>query len=141
VVLHMLRGLIGDEAFFAGLRRFYADWRFQKAGTDDLRAAFEAASSMPLERFFERWIMGTSLPRVQINSVMADDRLSAVVLIQQLDDVFDLPITLVVQYADGPPETLVVPVTTATMSVPIARDRAIRRISVDDSVTLGDIRN
>jgi hypothetical protein len=141
VVLHMLRGLIGDEAFFAGLRRFYADWRFQKAGTDDLRAAFEAASSMPLERFFERWIMGTSLPRVQVNSVVADDRLSAVVLIQQPDEVFDLPITLVVQYADGPPETLVVPVTTATMSVPIARDRAIRRISVDDSVTLGDIRN
>jgi aminopeptidase N len=137
----MLRGLIGDEAFFAGLRRFYADWRFQKAGTDDLRAAFEATSSMPLERFFERWIMGTSLPRVQVNSVVADDRLSAVVLIQQPDEVFDLPITLVVQYADGPSETLVVPVTGATMSVPIARDRAIRRISVDDSATLGDIRN
>ncbi len=42
VVLHMLRQLIGDEAFFAGVRRFYRDWRFKKAGTDNLRAAFEA---------------------------------------------------------------------------------------------------
>jgi hypothetical protein len=141
VVLHMLRGLIGDEAFFGGLRRFYADWRFQKAGTNDLRAAFESTSSMPLERFVERWIMGTSLPRVQVNSLVADDRRSALVLIQQLGEVFDLPITLTVHYTDGPPETIVVPVTAASVKVPIARDRAIRRITVDDSTTLGDIRN
>ena len=42
VVMHMLRRLIGDDAFFAGVRRFYADWRFKKAGTQDLQAAFAA---------------------------------------------------------------------------------------------------
>ena len=31
MVLHMLRRLVGDEAFFSGLRRFYADSRFSKA--------------------------------------------------------------------------------------------------------------
>jgi len=31
-VLHMLRRLIGDEAFFKGIRRFYADAKFRKAG-------------------------------------------------------------------------------------------------------------
>ena len=30
VVLHMLRRLVGDEAFFRGVRRFYDDWRFQQ---------------------------------------------------------------------------------------------------------------
>ena len=38
MVLHMLRRLVGDEAFFTGVRRFYGEWRFAKAGTDDFRA-------------------------------------------------------------------------------------------------------
>ena len=38
-VLHMLRRLIGDDAFFAGLRRFYAASRFRKVGTDEFKAA------------------------------------------------------------------------------------------------------
>ena len=37
-VLHMLRRLVGDEAFFRSVRRFYMTWRFRKAGTEDLRA-------------------------------------------------------------------------------------------------------
>src|SRR4029453_9768060 len=31
-VLHMLRRFVGDEAFFNGLRRFYGEQKFQKAG-------------------------------------------------------------------------------------------------------------
>ncbi len=141
VVLHMLRGLIGDEAFFDGLRRFYTDWRFKKAGTDDLRAAFEAASAMSLERFFDRWVLGAGLPRVRINSAIADDRLSATILIQQDGDVYDFPIAVTVHYVEGAPDVVVVPVTDARVTHAIAGDRAIRRLSVDDSLTLGDIRN
>ena len=44
VVLHMLRRLVGDEAFFRGVRRFYFGSRFGKAGTEDVRAAFEKES-------------------------------------------------------------------------------------------------
>jgi aminopeptidase N len=29
MVLHMLRRLVGDEAFFGGLRAFYQEWRFR----------------------------------------------------------------------------------------------------------------
>ena len=43
MVLHMLRRLVGDETFFAGLRQFYATWKFRKAGTDDFRLAMEKA--------------------------------------------------------------------------------------------------
>ena len=56
MVLHMLRRLVGDEAFFRGIRAFYAEWRFQKAGTDDFRVAMEKASGSDLSAFFEAWI-------------------------------------------------------------------------------------
>jgi aminopeptidase N len=45
-VLHMLRRLLGDDAFFRGIRRFYGDWRFRKAGTEDLRLAMKPESSL-----------------------------------------------------------------------------------------------
>ena len=40
-VLHMLRGVVGDEAFFAGARAFLERFRYGKAGTEDFRVALE----------------------------------------------------------------------------------------------------
>src|SRR4029078_9318473 len=66
-VLHMLRRFIGDEVFFNGIRRFYSESRYRKAETDDLRLAMEAESGRSLERFFERWIYASALPRVKFS--------------------------------------------------------------------------
>jgi hypothetical protein len=57
--LHMLRGLLGDEAFFAGSRAFLQRFRYAKAGTEDLRVALEEASGRDLRPYFERWIYDT----------------------------------------------------------------------------------
>ena len=73
MVLHMLRRLMGDEAFFAGLRDFYATWRFKKAGTDDFRVAMEKAGGQPLDRFFDRWIYGSAIPTVRFSSTVDGD--------------------------------------------------------------------
>jgi aminopeptidase N len=61
-VLHMLRGVVGDEAFFAGARAFLERFRYAKAGTEDFRVALEGASGRDLRPYFERWIYGTGLP-------------------------------------------------------------------------------
>jgi hypothetical protein len=66
-VLHMLRRLVGDEAFFRGVRRFYRESRFRKAGSEDFRLAMERESGRSLERFFERWIYGGTLPKVKFS--------------------------------------------------------------------------
>ena len=74
-VLHMLRRLVGDDAFFRGLRRFYRESRFRKVGTDDLRQAMETESGRPLERFFERWVYNAALPKITFSyRIEADAR-------------------------------------------------------------------
>ena len=73
-VLHMLRRLVGDEAFFRGLRRFYAGSRFQKAGTDDFRRAMEAESGRSLDRFFERWIYGSDAAAARRSAIASTAR-------------------------------------------------------------------
>jgi aminopeptidase N len=51
--LHMLRELVGDEAFWAGIREYYARHRNGSATTADFRRAMEEASGRDLETFFE----------------------------------------------------------------------------------------
>jgi aminopeptidase N len=61
-VLHMLRSTLGDEAFFRGIRSYYAAHRNGTATTEDLRAALEKASGTNLRSFFQRWIYGSGHP-------------------------------------------------------------------------------
>ena len=124
MVLHMLRRLMGDEAFFAGLRDFYATWRYKKAGTDDFRVAMEKAGGRPLERFFERWIYGSAIPTVRFTSQIDGSQLR--VRFEQKGDVFDIPITVTIVYTDGTSEDVIVKVTEATTERVIPLKGAVR---------------
>lgn len=54
--LHMLRTLIGDSAFFHGIRDYYAAHVDGNAMSDDLMAAMERSSGMKLQWFFDEWL-------------------------------------------------------------------------------------
>jgi aminopeptidase N len=136
-VLHMLRRLVGDEAFFSGLRAFYRTMRFKKAGTEDFRAAMEAASGRSLERFFERWIYGSTLPRLTFNHRI--DGSDVVLHFEQVGPLFDVPVTVVLNYGDRK-STIVVPVGDRVVEqrVPLAGTLRSVDISKDDG-TLAEI--
>ena len=70
-VLHMLRGLVGDPAFFSGARAFLERHRYAKAGTEDLRRALETASGQDLKPYFDAWVYETGLPAVTWTSSSA----------------------------------------------------------------------
>ena len=102
VVLDMLRQLIGDEAFAAGLRRFYQERKYQKAGTDDLRQAFETEAKQPLGRFFDQWVMGSGLPTVKLSSVLESSGQAVLLRIEQSGEIFDVPVTVSIAYDNLP---------------------------------------
>jgi hypothetical protein len=138
MVLHMLRRLIGDEAFFAGLRDFYANWRYRKAGTDDFRFAMEKGSGRQLERFFEQWIFGSRIPQVRFSSTASSDGVR--VRFEQIGDVFDVPIAVTLNYDDGTSEDVVVPVIEQIVERTIPVKRALRGVDVNkDSGALVEI--
>jgi hypothetical protein len=129
LVLHMLRRLVGDDAFFRSLRRFYTTWRFRKAGTEDLRAAFEAETSMSLDRFFERWIYTASLPRLRFSYELEDD--AEGVRLEQVGEVFDLPVTVTVQYVNARTTDVVVPLSERVTELKIPTQGAVRSVVVN----------
>jgi hypothetical protein len=119
-VLHMLRRVVGDDAFFRSMRRFYTTWRFRKAGTEDLRTIVEAESKQSLERFFAGWIYGQEIP--QIRFAWRVEGSQAVLTFEQLgDEVFVVPITVSLQFADRTTaeETIIVDYRTVDVRLPI----------------------
>lgn len=64
----MLRDRIGPDAFYAGLRSFWEKHRFETAGWQDLRIAFEASAGDPLDRFFDQWLTRRGLPELRMQA-------------------------------------------------------------------------
>ncbi len=106
MVLHMLRRLVGDDAFFAGVRSFYEEWKFKKAGTDDFRQVMERTSGRDLSRFFETWIYGSNIPRVKFGSHHTAG--SAVVRFEQRGEPVDVAITVTIAYTSGNTEEVII---------------------------------
>lgn len=68
-VFHMLRAQVGDAAFWAGLRRFYAAKLFQEATWEDIRMVFAGLpgfSEPESRRFFRQWLTRTGGPILKL---------------------------------------------------------------------------
>jgi aminopeptidase N len=129
LVLHMLRRLVGDEVFFAGVRRYYKAHRFRKAGTNDLREAMEAESGRSLSRFFERWVYDSGVPRVRYSTTTGASEVT--VRLEQFGEIYDLPVTITVQYADGRTQESTVLLTEALAETRIPVSGPVRSVEVN----------
>ena len=140
-VLHMLRRLVGDDAFFRSVRRFYSTWRFQKAGTEDLRAVFEDETHQPLDRFFAGWIYGQDIPHVRFTWRLEGN--SALLHFEQLnEDVFVLPVTVSLQFADRTTRDEIVVIGDKTVDVRLPVSGTLRGIDLNrDGAALAEFVN
>lgn len=63
--LHMLRGRMGDDKFWAGIREYYRRYRDGNASSDDFRKVMEETSGADLEWFFVQWLNRPGSPAVE----------------------------------------------------------------------------
>jgi hypothetical protein len=69
MILHTLRWVIGDSAFYAGVRNYLNDpaLAYNFARTADLKQYLEAASGQNLTWYFDDWFYGEGFPSYTIN--------------------------------------------------------------------------
>ncbi|KAJ3020342.1 hypothetical protein HKX48_000955 [Thoreauomyces humboldtii] len=60
--LHMLRQLLGEDAFWRGVRTYLKVYRTRIVETDQFRRCLEDASGLNLTRFFDQWIFSNGFP-------------------------------------------------------------------------------
>lgn len=65
-VLHMLRGYVGDEAFFKSLQLYLTKLAYKSAEIHDLRLAFEEVTGEDLNWFFNQWFLNKGYPSLEI---------------------------------------------------------------------------
>ncbi len=129
MVLHMLRRMLGDDAFFAGVRRFYNEWKFRKAGSDDLRVAMETASGRQLGDFFDAWIYGVAVPALKFTTAITGSE--ARVRLEHVRDVVPVPVTVSILYADGRTEDIVMTVAERSVERTLTLNGAVRSIEAN----------
>ena len=151
-VLHMLRGVVGDRAFFDGIRQYYAHHQHGIAETDDLRQAMEAASGRDLQWFFDQWLLQPGFPRLGVTSAWNAAAGTADLLIEQRQNVswptFRLPMTVEVTTDGGTVrrvidvderrETIRVPLPAPPRRVVLDPDGWVLKDVVDDDTALSE---
>jgi len=109
-VLHGLRGLVGDKAFFDGLRLYYKEHKSGVATSDDLKGALERASGRDMKDFFDRWVYKSGHPIYKVSWSQVGASAIKVELQQtQADEAFLEPVTLEIQTAKGKQRVRMVP--------------------------------
>ena len=109
-VLHSLRGMLGDKAFFDGLRLYYNGHQSGTATSDDLKRALEKASGKALDEFFNRWVYKSGHPVYKVSWTKVSASTIKIELQQtQPDDAFLMPVTLDVVTAKGKQRISIMP--------------------------------
>ncbi|MGC9670515.1 aminopeptidase N [Planosporangium sp. 12N6] len=81
--LRQLGAYLGDEAFFAGLRRYFADHAYGNATLADLLAVFGVASGRDLSEWAARWWRESGVTTLRpVATVGPDGRYTAVTVVQ-----------------------------------------------------------
>jgi aminopeptidase N len=63
--LHMLRCMLGEDAFWAGVKDYLLTFSGKVVETSDFRAKLEAASGRSLAHFFDQWVHSPGYPKLK----------------------------------------------------------------------------
>jgi aminopeptidase N len=65
--LHLLRFVLGDEDFFAGIQRYVAVHKNSGVTTEEFQRVMEDVSGQDLESFFQQWFYSAGYPELRVD--------------------------------------------------------------------------
>lgn len=99
--LHMLRGLVGTENFWNGIRLYYSRYRDGCASTADFRGVMEEVAGMKLDWFFDQWLRQGGLPQISGKWSHSENALQLKLRQTQPTYRFRLPLDVRLSFDDG----------------------------------------
>ncbi len=73
MLFHQLRGILGPEDFFQGLRLFASSWQGRAASWKDIQNTFESVSGQNLESFFQQQLTGKEMASLSATAIDTED--------------------------------------------------------------------
>lgn len=96
-VLNMLRNYVGDDAFFASLKKYLNNHKFQTGEAQQLRLAFESVTGQDLNWYWNQWYYGSGHPILDIRYAFDDVKGIQTVIVEQKQTtgkIFTLPVAV-----------------------------------------------
>jgi len=94
-ILQMLRLKLGKEAFWKGIRSYYAKYDGGNANSTDLRVMMEQASGKDLKQFFKQWLYTAGHPKLNIGwKYIAAKNVVELNIVQNQDILFEFPLQI-----------------------------------------------
>jgi aminopeptidase N len=126
-VLHMLRYLVGDPAFFDALRAYHAAYAYSNATTEDFKTVCESVSGIDLDSFFGEWVYQAGYPEYEYAWTAYSDgsRYHLDLFVEQLQSdapVFTIPVEIRVTTTGG----------SIVQRLPVATAHEVYKLVFDD---------
>ncbi len=132
--LHMLRGIIGDAAFWSGIRDYYRQYRDRNAVTSDFRRVMEEASGQELGWFFDQWLTRGGFLKVRARWTYDEAAKAVRIEVEQLQagPPLRMPIEVGLEVAgEVVPRTAKIEVRNSRETLSIPLDRAPKSLTLD----------
>ena len=106
LVLHMLRNIVGDDAFFDSLSKYLKDNEYSSVEADELRIAFEEVTGKDLIWFFDQWYFSEGHPVLDVDYNFDFKSNELTINVEQTQEevdhkyIFQLPIEVAVYYSE-----------------------------------------
>ena len=100
-VLHMLRGILGDEFFWQGIKNYYSKFKDLNATTEQFRIIMEEVSGVDLSIFFKQWLYRPGSLKLNGNWKFNNQKKEINLLIEQIQsgaDLIETPIEIGVYF-------------------------------------------
>ncbi|CAH0994573.1 hypothetical protein EMA8858_00683 [Emticicia aquatica] len=106
LVLHMLRGIVGDEKFFKILQNYLvSNVAFDAAVTEDFQKIAEETTGLKLDYFFKQWIYGENYPKYSYSWTVSEATSSINLNVTQAQNTtpayFSMPVEFKIVMKDG----------------------------------------
>jgi len=100
-ILHMLRGVLGTEMFWKGIRAYYKKYKDLNVSTDDFKKIIEEVTGVDLTVFFNQWLYYPGA--LKLDGVWYYDKLEGVVVlelnqVQGDGSLFQMPIEIGIDF-------------------------------------------
>ncbi|MBT8252806.1 MAG: M1 family metallopeptidase [Bacteroidia bacterium] len=104
-ILHMLRGAIGTDTFWKGIKVYYNQYKDLNVTTDDFKRVMEEVSGTDLDVFFEQWLYKPGILKLD-GSWKFDKKNSEVVIdlnqVQKDGSLFEMPLEIGIDFDHKP---------------------------------------
>jgi len=133
-ILHMLRGVVGTENFWKGIRAYNSKYMNSNATTADFRREMEEASGMDLKDFVDQWLYKPGALDVSGSWQYNDKKKEVKITLEQIQtdsSLFKMPVQIAIHKAQGKPVIKTLQVNEKKNEFTLAVDAAPSRIVLD----------